>query len=250
MLLENIEQYWSKRSDGYSQVNKKELQSISKKKWMRCIENNDERMQRQKLRILDIGTGPGFFSIIAAERGHDVTAVDYCESMLEEAKNNAGNLREKICFCQMDAQQLDFKDRQFDLIVSRNVTWNLQDPQQAYGEWYRVLKKGGILLNFDANWYHHLFDPEKRKKYEEERIRTLKSGVEDHYIGTDIDAMEDIARRLPMSKTDRPSWDMQQLISIGFSKVLIDYRVGEEVWNVEEKINYESTPLFMIKGIK
>lgn len=37
-------------------------------------------------KILDIGTGPGFFSIILAEAGYQVTAVDYTEAMLEEAK--------------------------------------------------------------------------------------------------------------------------------------------------------------------
>ena len=46
-------------------------------------------------------------------------------------------------------------DNTFDMIVSRNVTWNLEHPDRAYYEWMRVLKPGGVLLNFDANWYHH-----------------------------------------------------------------------------------------------
>ena len=90
----------------------------------------------------------------------------------------------------MDAQALTFADTSFDVVVSRNLTWNLQEPAVAYKEWCRVLKKGGLLLNFDANWYGYLFDEKKRQAYEEDRKNTQELGVEDHYVGTDIDAME------------------------------------------------------------
>ena len=50
----------------------------------------------------------------------------------------------------MDAQKLDFEDNTFDVVISRNLTWNLEHPDVAYREWVRVLKVGGRLLNFDA----------------------------------------------------------------------------------------------------
>ena len=86
-----------------------------------------------------------------------------------------------------------FADETFDAVVSRNLTWNLEDPEQAYKEWMRVLKKGGILLNYDANWYHHLFDAEKREEYEKDRQMVTEAGLEDHYTCTDIDRW----KRLP-----------------------------------------------------
>ena len=46
----------------------------------------------------------------------------------------------------MDSHQLSFDDNTFDLLINRNVTWTLYDPEQAYKEWYRVLKPGGRLL--------------------------------------------------------------------------------------------------------
>ena len=39
----------------------------------------------EHLRVLDVGTGPGFFAILLAEMGHAVTAVDYTPAMLEDA---------------------------------------------------------------------------------------------------------------------------------------------------------------------
>ena len=79
-----------------------------------------------------MGTGPGFFAIILAEAGIQVTAVDYTEEMLKEAKANAGELSENIHFQQMDAQNLEFPDETFDAVITRNVTWNLEHPVRAY----------------------------------------------------------------------------------------------------------------------
>ena len=79
-----------------------------------------------------------------------MTAVDYTQEMLDTAKRNAGNLCERISFYKMDAQNLEFEDDVFDVVISRNLTWNLKDPKRAYEEWCRVLKPGGKLLNFDA----------------------------------------------------------------------------------------------------
>lgn len=62
----------------------------------------------------------------------------------------------------MDGQNLEFADGTFDVVISRNLTWNLENPQKAYSEWQRVLKEGGVLLNFDANWYGYLYDAEKK----------------------------------------------------------------------------------------
>ena len=198
-LLKNIEKYWTNRAEGYSQVNLEELAGEKWPVWLSVIEEHMPKVERKGIRILDIGTGPGFFSIILSRAGYQVTAIDYTEEMLKKAKNNAGILADKIEWYQMDAQALRFADNTFDMIVSRNVTWNLEHPDRAYYEWMRVLKPGGGLLNFDANWYHHLFDEEKRAAYEADRNKVSSLGMHDDYTCTDIEAMEAIARQVPLS---------------------------------------------------
>ena len=96
--------------------------------------------KRQDIAVLDIGTGPGFFAIILAEMGFAATAVDYTDSMLDKARANAGKWRDQICFRKMNAEELTFAPESFDVIVSRNLTWNLHDPKKAYQSWERVLK--------------------------------------------------------------------------------------------------------------
>ena len=52
----------------------------------------------EKVHVLDVGTGPGFFAVILAENHYQVTAVDYTEAMLAQARKNAGELAEQICW--------------------------------------------------------------------------------------------------------------------------------------------------------
>ena len=250
MLLEKIEKYWSTRTEGYSEVNHKELEGMQKEAWLDVLEAEFPKMPKEEIKILDIGTGPGFFPMILAEAGYRVTAVDYTREMLHKAMENAGSLCERIDFYRMDAQNLGFEDNTFDVVISRNLTWNLEKPWQAYREWYRVLKPGGRLLNFDANWYGYLYDEEKRKADEQDRKNVEQHSLDDHYLCTDIDAMEQIALEMPLSAKTRPGWDAEILKETGFAEIHTDTKVWERVWSEEEKLNYGSTPMFMIHGRK
>lgn len=249
-LMHEIENYWENRAPGYSKVNQEELQGVQKAQWLEEFRKHLPIENKKEIKILDVGTGPGFFSIILTEEGYSLTAVDYTAGMLKQARMNAGLLAQKIDFMQMDAQELRFADETFDVVVSRNLTWNLEKPAQAYSEWHRVLKKGGMMLNFDANWYQHLFDDQKRREYEEDRKKVEEASMEDHYTCTDIDTMEAIARRIPLSPVCRPQWDCQVLDQIGFETVEVDLDVWDRVLSPVEKLNYASTPVFMIKAIK
>jgi len=249
----NIE-YWSNRVEGYSEVNLQELLGVQHENWLKvfrkCFEENFSYTPLAELKVLDVGTGPGFFPILLAELGCKVTAVDLAEEMLKKAQENAGLLANRIEYRQMDAQNLTFTDACFDVVVSRNLTWNLPEPIKAYGSWYRVLKPNGIMLNFDANWYNYLFNDEDKRRYERDRKRVAALGFEDHYLGTDINTMEEIAVQMPLSKIVRPKWDVEILQKIGFTNIIVDCSVGERTLSEVEKANYAATPIFMIQAQK
>lgn len=253
-LLHQIETYWSTRTEGYSQVNQKELEGSQKEAWLKELENHFPEVPKEELKILDVGTGPGFFPVILSMAGYLVTAVDYTPGMLEKArenvKANAKELAERVDFCRMDAQELAFADGTFDVVISRNLTWNLERPGQAYQEWLRVLKPGGVLLNFDANWYGYLYDDKKRQAYEQDRKNVEEQKLEDHYLCTDIDTMEEIALQVPLSAIARPGWDAQVLSGLGAKEIVVDEEVWKRVWSEEERLNYGSTPMFMIVARK
>ncbi len=248
-IYEENKKYWTRRTMGYSRVNEDELLTEQKKKWLNVLLESFPR-DKEAIRVLDMGTGPGFFAIILAEAGFDVTAVDCTESMLKRAKVNAGAYKDHIRWVLSDAQKLEFTDETFDVIVSRNLTWNLERPELAYKEWLRVLKKGGILLNFDANWYYYLFNENMRQGYEWDRKRVEEMKMKDHYTCTDIDSMEEIARRLPLSRLVRPQWDVSLLKEYNIAGIHVNPDIWKRVWSEEEKVNYGSTPMFSILAIK
>lgn len=253
-LREEIREYWAQRASGYSEYNREEMADVRrilwKKKLLSLLEDRFPGTDPSEIKILDAGTGPGFFAILLAETGYRVTAVDAAEEMIREARGNAGELSDKISWKVGDVQKLEEESEAFDVVVTRNVTWNLPDPQQAYGEWYRVLRKGGVLYNFDADWYGHLFDREKRKGYENDRRRVEEQELADYYEGTDIQRMEEIARQVPLSRLERPRWDMEAMRKAGFRDVCCDENVWREVWNEEEIVNNGSTPVFLLSGKK
>ena len=249
-LLDEIESYWSTRTEGYSEVNHKELAGTQKNAWLKVLTSQFPDKPKEEIRILDIGTGPGFFPVILAEAGYHVDAVDYTEGMLEKAKENAGELCRNIHFQRMDAQKLEFEDNTFDVVISRNLTWNLEHPDVAYREWVRVLKVGGKLLNFDANWYGYLYEEEQRKAYENDRKNVESNSLDDHYLCTDLERMERIALQVPLSKIRRPEWDVKTLREAGLLGTHTDTEIWKTVWSEEERLNYQSTPMFMVTGVK
>ena len=250
-ILEENRTYWTGRASGYSEVNRQELSTAQRQKWKDCL---CDELARQfsgrifaELHVLEVGTGPGFFAILLRELGCDVTAIDLTPAMLAEAKENAGSMAGEIRFMEMNAEELSFADGSFDAVISRNLTWNLPHPDRAYAEWARVLKPGGLLLNFDANWYAYLFDWDAQAAYERDRLNSAEQGVWDQNVGENFDVMEDIARRVPLSGIRRPEWDLQQLTELGLSAEA-DESVWQRVWSEEEKLNFASTPLFLVRA--
>ena len=253
-LLQEIVSYWGNRAEGYSEVNEKELAGSQREAWLHVLEEQFPEKKKEEMKILDIGTGPGFFPMILSEAGYTVTAVDYTEEMLEKAKENLGKYTkyglERVTLQRMDAQNLEFADETFDVVISRNLTWNLEKPEQAYQEWMRVLKPGGVLLNFDANWYGYLYDEEKKEAYEADRKKVEEQQLDDHYLCTDIDRMENIARQVPLSAMERPAWDTKVLESLGVCSIQTDSEIWKRVWSEEERLNYASTPMFLVRAEK
>ena len=207
--LEQIRQYWNSRAEGYTLSNREELEDEHR---IFLWEQQIRRALNGRIcrHVLDVGCGPGFFSVLLARLGYEVTAVDYTENMLAEARKNAAHYGVDIDFRQMDAQKLDFEDGIFDLVISRNVLWNLEQPEQAYREWLRVLKPNGTVMNFDGNFYYYVTDAEygDRTRWEHK-----------HMQGINANSIDRIGEHLPMARRLRPEWDVQELQKLGAKEV-------------------------------
>ena len=162
--------------------------------------------------------------------------------MLLKAKQNAGKLSEQIDFQQMDAQNLNFPDEKFDVIVTRNLTWNLENPQQAYSEWYRVLKPQGILLNFDADYGNEQF---YQTKIENLPLNHAHRQVKP----TLMQECDLIKNSLEISSKIRPDWDLRILKQLQFKDVFADTNIGQRIYKHQDKF-YNPAPVFLIYAQK
>lgn len=244
--LENkIKEYWTERSNSYSEAINNDLGNEHAQQWEDILYQQFDK--NSNLRILDIGTGPGMFAILMGKNpNYEVFAVDSSEGMLKQATQNAEKFGAKVNFQFADAQHLPFENEYFDIIITRNVTWNLPYPKEAYKEWQRVLKKGGKMVNFDSNWYLRLYNGDLQKDYskctDEEFHQEIPDGMPAR--------MEAIARELPLSSERRPAWDVNSLLELGFSKMSFDYNINELIYDEEEQQHYTYAPMFMIKATK
>jgi ubiquinone/menaquinone biosynthesis C-methylase UbiE len=218
MQLQKIVDYWNMRAEGFSLSNIDQMQGEKREFWQKRL--GQHIPPRTGLKCLDFGCGPGIFSIFLAKWGHEVWAIDYTENMLEYAEKNARAENVSVHFLRMNVQELSFEDNTFDCVVSRNVTWNLEQPEKAYSEALRVTKGGGWIVNFDGNHNLHLFN-ELYMEY-----RNSDAYVDPHkkefVKDVDLKIMEEISKTLPLSLVERPGWDSETLIRLGAKHIALD----------------------------
>ncbi|AZV57214.1 class I SAM-dependent methyltransferase [Clostridium sp. AWRP] len=241
-----IENYWNNRANTYSEMISEDINSFKKEAWSKIIKNK----AGDNVKVLDIGTGPGFFAIIMSQMGYDVTAVDCSTSMLEEAKSNAQLAGVKVKFMKGDVENLNLPVENFDLIVNRNVTWTLKEPEKAYKNWFSLLKKSGKLLIFDANWYLRLAKPELEQEYTNDIKLAIDMGYDCKTNEKQRSNCKDIARNLPLTYELRPEWDKRVLDQCGFKKIIIEEDISDKIYTEEEKVAYRTTPMFSICACK
>ena len=95
--------------------------------------------------VLECACGTGMFSLPVAKKCRRLTATDFADKMLRQARKKCMDLS-NVVFEKADITNLRYGDETFDKVVAANVIHLLDDPAAAMSELMRVCKKGGAVI--------------------------------------------------------------------------------------------------------
>ena len=105
-------------------------------------------------RVLDLGSGAGTDSLVAAQMvGPDgsVTGIDMTPEMVDRARRAAGEMGvTNVTFVSGEAERLPFVDASFDVVISNGVVDLIPDKDAVFAELHRVLEPGGRIQLSDV----------------------------------------------------------------------------------------------------
>jgi SAM-dependent methyltransferase len=105
-------------------------------------------------RVLDLGSGAGTDSLVAAQMvgpSGRVTGIDMTPEMLAKARGAAEQLRAvNVDFVEGEIESLPFADASFDVVISNGVIDLVPDKDAVFSEIHRVLVPGGRIQIADV----------------------------------------------------------------------------------------------------
>jgi arsenite methyltransferase len=105
-------------------------------------------------RVLDLGSGAGTDSLVAAQMvgpEGSVTGIDMTPEMLAKARAAAEELGAgNVEFVETEAEALPFSDASFDVVISNGVIDLIPDKDAVFAELHRVLAPGGRIQLADV----------------------------------------------------------------------------------------------------
>lgn len=98
-------------------------------------------------RVLEVGVGTGI-ALSAYDPALSIVGIDMSREMLDRARRRVARLRlENVEDLRvMDAQQLEFPDASFDVVMAQYVVNTVPDPDVALDEFARVVRPGGEII--------------------------------------------------------------------------------------------------------
>jgi arsenite methyltransferase len=177
--------------------------------------------------LLDVGTGDGLIGFAALDRvgpGGQVIFSDISADLVEECRRRATaeNLLERCRFVQAEADDLrGIADGSVDVVTTRSVLIYVARKQEAFAEFFRVLRPGGRLS---------IFEPINR---------FMATEAAEELFGLDIAPVADLAAKVralftgPAEVASMVNFDERDLLrwarDAGFAPLELDYRAEVDV---------------------
>lgn len=99
----------------------------------------------ESVKVLDVGCGSGYSVNYLSEKGFDATGIDFSEDMINLGKERYKDINIKV----MDANEMDFPEDYFDLILFECSLSVMKNQERILESCKRLLKQNGIILLSD-----------------------------------------------------------------------------------------------------
>lgn len=191
---DRIRQFWDEDASTYDAAKSHALSDpLERAAWRQALRAS---LPEPGSTVLDAGAGTGALSLLAAELGFDVTALDLSAGMLARAERKAKQegLVERMRFVVGSATEPPAGP--FDAVMERHVLWTIPDPVGALRSWRAV---AGRLVLFEGVWGSTAIGARARSLVAE-MLRTLMRSAPDHHAPYP----EDVVAKLPLARLPSP----------------------------------------------
>lgn len=220
---ETIREWWDRDAQTYDDARSHAISDpLEAATWRQALRGS---LPEPPARVLDVGAGTGALSLLAAELGHRVTALDLSEGMLGVARRKAAERGVELGF--VVGSGTEPPAGPFDAIIERHVLWTMPDPGGALRAWREVAAPRGRLVLFEGVWGQA--DLLTRvKDLTAEQLRRLMRVPDDHHAPYP----DEVLAELPLARRSGPAPMIEAVYQAGWRAVRIR-RLRDVEWAAE-----------------